>query len=120
VESGHHLGPECEKYMDSYLDVSWGYVMSCLPQTKSTWPSYYSWPETSAFQSAFYTTYRSHKFWKVPDPRLRFLLRKTIINKVISGYRDCLKERPEIEKKYSHKITSPDDMEKMLGELFEG
>ena len=121
---GHHLKltPECEKYIDSYLDVSWGHVLSCLPKSNFHGPIR-RWINTSTlakFQSAFDKTYNAQKLWKVPDPRLRSLLQKFIAKRVISGYRDYLKEHPELEKQVSGGSNSPEVMEKMLGELFEG
>ncbi|CAM0902348.1 unnamed protein product [Alopecurus aequalis] len=121
---GHHLKltPECEKYMDSYLDVSWGHVLFCIPKSNFPGPLR-RWINTSAlakFQSAFHKTYQTQKFWEVPDPQLRSLLRETITKKVIPGYRDYLKEHPELEKHAISGINSPEVMEEMLGELFEG
>jgi hypothetical protein len=67
----------------------------------------------------FHKIYKAQRFWKVPDPRLRSLLRRTIINRVILGYRYYLKHHPELEKQVNGGSSSPDVLEKMLGELFE-
>jgi hypothetical protein len=48
------------------------------------------------------------------------LLWETITKRVIPGYRGYLKEHPELEKHVSGGSSSPDDLEEMLGELFEG
>ncbi|XP_044320977.1 exocyst complex component EXO70H1-like [Triticum aestivum] len=126
IWSGHHSGlnlsPECEKYMDSYLDVSWGHVLSCIPHSNSRGP-FHCLINTSSlvkFQSAFHKTYQAQKFWKVLDPRLRDAMRRTITVRVISDYRDYLEEHPEVEKHVSSGSNSPDILEEMLGELFEG
>uniref|UniRef100_A0ACD5YUU6 Uncharacterized protein n=1 Tax=Avena sativa TaxID=4498 RepID=A0ACD5YUU6_AVESA len=120
----HHLKltPECEKYIDSYLDVSWGHVLSCIQKSNFHGPLRCRF-KTSAlakFQSDFYKTYRTQKFWKVPDPQLRSLLRERIRKRVISGYCDFLQEYPELEKHVSGGSNSPKIYEEMLGQLFEG
>uniref|UniRef100_A0A8R7TNU1 Exocyst subunit Exo70 family protein n=1 Tax=Triticum urartu TaxID=4572 RepID=A0A8R7TNU1_TRIUA len=116
------LTPQCEKYMDSYLDVSWGNVLSFIPKSNSHEPLG-RWIHTTSlakFQSAFHNTYQAQKFWKVPEPRLRSLLRETITKRVFPVYNDYLKEHPELEKCISDGSSSPKVMEEMLGELFEG
>ncbi|KAE8768350.1 hypothetical protein D1007_60169 [Hordeum vulgare] len=116
------LTPECGKYMDSYLDVSWGNVLSFMPKSNFHGPLR-RWIHTTSlakFQSAFDNTYQAQKFWKVPEPRLRSLLRETITKRVISVYDDYLKEHPELEKQVIGGSRSPDVLKEMLGELFEG
>uniref|UniRef100_A0A8R7PLM1 Exocyst subunit Exo70 family protein n=2 Tax=Triticum urartu TaxID=4572 RepID=A0A8R7PLM1_TRIUA len=117
--------PECEKYMDSYLGVSWGHVLSCIPKSNFHGPLHavHRWINTSSlakFHTAFNKTYQAQKFWKVPDPRLRSLLRETITNRVISAYNDYLKEHPELEKHVSGGSSSPTVLGEKLGQLFEG
>ncbi|KAE8768353.1 hypothetical protein D1007_60172 [Hordeum vulgare] len=108
--------------MDSYLDVSWGHVLSCI--TKSRFPGpIHCWINTSSlakFESAFHKMYQAQKLWKVPDPQLRDSLRRAIIERVISGYRDYLKEHPELKKHVGRESSSPEVLQAMLGELFEG
>jgi hypothetical protein len=62
----------------------------------------------------------TQRFWKVPDPQLRPLLRETIAKRVISCYRDYLKEHPELEKHVRGGSNSPQVLEEMLRQLFEG
>lgn len=116
------LTPECEKYMYSYFDASWGHVLSCIP--KSHFPGQiHRWISTSSlvkFESAFHQTHQAQKFWKVPDPRLRDVLRGAITQRVISGYRDYLEEHPELQTHVGRESSSPDVLKEMLGELFEG
>ncbi|KAM0855063.1 hypothetical protein ACQ4PT_050014 [Festuca glaucescens] len=125
--SGHHrrgleLTPECEQYMKSYLDVSWGHVLSCILQSDSLGQPKRRKKNSSLakFQSEFHKTYQAQKFWKVPDPQLRSLMRETITKRVIPGYRHYLQEHPELEKQDSGGSNSPEVLEEMLGELFEG
>ena len=108
--------------MDGYLDASWGHVVSCIPKSRS--PGLIrGWINTRSlakFESAFHETYQAQKLWKVPDPRLRDVLRRAIIERVIPGYRDYLKEHPLLEKQASDGSSSPEVLEEMLAELFEG
>ncbi|XP_048557521.1 uncharacterized protein LOC125538298 [Triticum urartu] len=121
-QSGLKLTPECEKYLDSYLDVSWERVVSYIPKSNFHGPLR-RWINTTSlakFHSAFDNTYQAQKFWKVPEPRLRSLLQETIIKRVISAYNNYLKEHPELEKSVSGRSNCPKVMEEMLGDLFEG
>lgn len=122
--SGRHWRPtpECENYMYSYLEVSWGHVLSCIPKSRFPGPLL-RWINTSSlskFESSFQKTYQAQKFWKVPDPRLRDELRRAITARVVSGYRDYLGEHPELEKHIGRESSSPEVLEEMLIELFEG
>jgi hypothetical protein len=122
-ESGNEwkLTTECQGYMDSYVDVSWAPVLSCIPKSHYPGPlgRWFTTSSLAKFQSVFHKIYKAQRFWKVPDPRLRSLLRRTIINRVILGYRYYLKQHPELEKQVNGGSSSPDVLEKMLGELFE-
>ncbi|KAF7019403.1 hypothetical protein CFC21_032579, partial [Triticum aestivum] len=116
------LTPECKKYMDSYIDVSWGHVVSCIPKSGFPGPIQ-RWINTSSvakFESAFHKTYQTQKLWKVPDPRLRDALRRAITERVISGYRDYLVVHLLLEKHVVRESSRPEVLEGMLGELFEG
>uniref|UniRef100_A0A0D9YFG4 Exocyst subunit Exo70 family protein n=1 Tax=Oryza glumipatula TaxID=40148 RepID=A0A0D9YFG4_9ORYZ len=66
-------------------------------------------------------TYKAQKLWKVPSPELRGRLRKTITERVVSGYREYLLEHPELKRLVSRgNSNTPADLEEMLAELFEG
>nr|BAJ95125.1 predicted protein [Hordeum vulgare subsp. vulgare] len=120
--SGCFIPSEYNKYMDSYLDVSWGRVLSCIPKSRFPGPIH-CWINTSSlakFESAFHKMYQAQKLWKVPDPQLRDALRRAIIERVISGYRDYLEEHPELEKHVGRESSSPEVLQAMLRELFEG
>uniref|UniRef100_A0ACD5YUU3 Uncharacterized protein n=1 Tax=Avena sativa TaxID=4498 RepID=A0ACD5YUU3_AVESA len=138
--------PECRKLRDSYLHVSWGHVLSHIRRTDfkdscldvSCGPLQFSIPKTpfggshqhrtssssliqvGKFESAFHKTYQTQKFWKVPEPQLRNMLREAIVGKVISEYRCYLEKDPELEEYISSRSSSPDALKEMLGELFEG
>uniref|UniRef100_A0A8R7PLE2 Exocyst subunit Exo70 family protein n=2 Tax=Triticum urartu TaxID=4572 RepID=A0A8R7PLE2_TRIUA len=117
--------PERDKYIDSYLDVSWGHVLSSISQSKISgllhrWVNTSSRNSLAEFKSALHKTYQAQKLWKVPDPQLRDALRKSIAERVITAYRNYLKEHPELEKYIGDEASNPEVLEEMLGEIFEG
>jgi hypothetical protein len=119
------LTVECKKYVGSYLDVSWGHVLSCIPKSNSPGPLL-CWINTTSlssldkFESTFNKTYQAQKFWKVPEPELRNVLRRAITERVVPSYCDYLKEHPELAEHVSRRNSTPEVLEEMLGQLFEG
>ncbi|XP_066372549.1 uncharacterized protein [Miscanthus floridulus] len=109
------LARKIENYIETYLQVSWAPVLSCLyNSTPLCMGRYYSCPPAK-FESEFQKTYNAQKFWKVPDPKLRRRLRVAVIDKVIPSFEKYLEYsgiRPS-------RIT-PHDLRDMLQELFEG
>lgn len=94
---------------------------SCLSSKSGLSP----WSNKSSplrkFELAFHETYTAQKLWKVPSPELRGRLRKTITERVVSGYREYLLEHPELKRLVSRgNSNTPADLEEMLAELFEG
>ncbi|VAH53841.1 unnamed protein product [Triticum turgidum subsp. durum] len=112
--------PSLRKYMDSYLEFSWGHVLSCIPKSRSPGLIHrlINTFSLAKFLSAFHEMYQAQKFWKVPDPRLRDAMRRAIIERVITGYRNYLEEHLELEKHVSRESSSLEVLEEMLG--FEG
>lgn len=111
-----------KRYIDCYFEVSWAHVLSCISEPNPG-PLLRRWNNGSSlakFESAFHQTYRLQRFWKVPSPELRRMLRRTITDRVISGYREYLEEHPELEKRIIFGKSTPDDLEELLGGLFEG
>jgi hypothetical protein len=108
------LTPKIEDYIKRYLQASWAPVMLSLKNdtTPGCFRSNLALPE---FDSEFQKTYTAQMLWKVPDPELRTRLRKAIVDEVVPGLRGYLEDS---------NITSPgvtpQEMEKMLLELFEG
>uniref|UniRef100_A0ACD5Z361 Uncharacterized protein n=1 Tax=Avena sativa TaxID=4498 RepID=A0ACD5Z361_AVESA len=142
---GYHwvLTTECKKFMDSYLGVSWGHVLSHIQITVfkgscldvSCGPVLFSIPkmcfsgsrqhhrkfsELAKFESAFHKTYQDQRFWKVPDPQLRAALRKAIVETVLPDYHRYLNKHPELQIHVNRGSSSPDMLKELLGELFEG
>jgi hypothetical protein len=108
------LTPKIEDYIKRYLQASWAPVMLSLKNdtTPGCFRSNLALPE---FDSEFQKAYTAQMLWKVPDPELRTRLRKAIVEEVVPGLRGYLEDS---------NITSPgvtpQEMEKMLLELFEG
>lgn len=125
------ITPECVKYLDRYLDVSWRHVTSrldCEPKLNFCGQlQHWKWMKSSlakfklaTFESALKKTYKAQKFWKVSDPWLRCALRRTIVEEVIWNYNYYMEEHPEVAEHVSGGSSSPDALEEMLRELFEG
>ena len=108
------LTRKVEDYMESYLQVSWAPVLSCLltPSPRCFGKNYSPLPK---FDSEFQKTYSSQKLWKVPDPELRKTLRRAITEKIISGYTKYIEDSNVTTLKFT-----PQNLEEMLQELFEG
>jgi hypothetical protein len=68
------------------------------------------------FESKFDKTYAAQKLWKVPDPELREELRTAIVHKVISAFTRFLQGSGV----GSSSKDTPEKLEEMLEELFEG
>jgi hypothetical protein len=102
-----------DRYIQSYLQVSWAPVLKCLHN-----PTCHCFTRDSPlpkFESKFQSTYAAQKHWKVPEPELRKTLRQAIIERVVSGFTEYLED--------NNSITSgvtPQELEEMLQELFEG
>jgi hypothetical protein len=121
VQNHWELPPESKKYIDCYFEVSWAHVLSCISESNpGPLRRWNNGSSLARFLSAFHRIYKLQKFWKVPSPELRRMLRKTITERVIAGYREYLEEHPELEKRIIFGNTTPDELEEMLGELFEG
>jgi len=104
-----------EGYMESYLQVSWASVLSCL---FNPMPPFYRRVKASPltkFESVFRKTYAAQKLWKVPDPELMKRLRKAITEKIMTGYTNFIEDNNVTTPK-----VIPQELEGMLQELFEG
>ncbi|CAL5050245.1 unnamed protein product [Urochloa decumbens] len=108
------LTDKVEGYMNSYMQVSWAPVLACLFNPTPGCFGKNSSPLPKV-ESEFRKTYITQKLWKVPDPSLRRRLRKAITGKIISGYTKYI---------HDNNVTSPSltpqELEDMLQELFEG
>ncbi|CAD6335319.1 unnamed protein product [Miscanthus lutarioriparius] len=102
-----------DRYIQSYLQVTWAPVLECLHN-----PTFRCFTRDSPlpkFESKFQSTYAAQKLWKVPDPELRKRLREAIIEKVVSGFKEYLEDHNSITRG-----VTPQEVEEILQELFEG
>jgi hypothetical protein len=102
-----------EGYMESYLQVSWAPVLSCLlnPTPLCFGRKYSLLPK---FEFEFQKTYTTQKLWKVPDPELKKTLRKAIIEKITRLYK-----LHRGQQNYHPKIQSP-GAERDVGRVVRG
>ncbi|CAL5040775.1 unnamed protein product [Urochloa decumbens] len=108
------LTGKVEGYMNSYMQVSWAPVLACLFNPTPGCFGKNSSP-LPKFESEFRKTYITQKLWKVPDPMLRKRLRKAIASKIISGYTKYIDDN-----NVTSTSLTPQELEDMLQELFEG
>ena len=112
------LAHKIDSYINSYLQVSWTPVLKPLHSHSS--PCCFFFMRYSAqhkFLSEFEKAYVEQKLWKVPDPELRKVLRTAIVDKVISAFTKFLEDGGVSA---SRVIVSPESLQEMLEELFEG
>ncbi|CAL4966304.1 unnamed protein product [Urochloa decumbens] len=110
------LTRQIDGYINSYLQAAWAPVLKPLHNHALCCFTVYS--TKHKFESRFEKTYAAQKLWKVPDPKLREELRTAIANKIISAFTSFL-EKPGCGTSASSKLT-PEKLEEMLKELFEG
>jgi hypothetical protein len=101
-------------YIYRYLQASWTPVLK--PLHNRTLCCFMRYSSLREFESKFDKTYAAQKLWKVPDPELREELRTAIVHKVISAFTRFLQDSGVGS---SSKVT-PEKLEEMLEELFEG
>jgi hypothetical protein len=107
------LTHKINRYIHSYLQVSWAPVLKCL--RNSTIHCFKRNSPLRKFQSKFQKTYAAQKLWKVPDTELRKRLREAIIGIVVSGFLEYLEDNNSITPG-----VTPQELQEMLQELFEG
>ena len=108
------LDRRIEDYIQAYLKLCWVPVLSGLlnPTPHCFGKSYSSLPK---FEYEFQKICTTQKLWKVPDPELRKTMRDAITTKIIPGYTRYIEDN-EVS---TIKLT-PQNLEEMLQELFEG
>ncbi|CAN6173665.1 unnamed protein product [Urochloa humidicola] len=102
-----------DEHMQSYLQASWEPVMSCLRHPTPLCLGRYS--PLAKFKLEFQKTSTAQMLWKVPDPELKRMLRKAIIDKVNSGFTKYMEDYNIITPK-----VTPQELEETLQQIFEG
>ena len=103
-----------EQYIESYIEVSWAPMLSCLSNPTPLCLGRNHSP-LSKFESESQKTYTTQKLWKVPDPELRKRPRKAVIEKIIPDYTRYIEDSKVTNPKFT-----PQELEEMLQELYEG
>ncbi|XP_066369358.1 uncharacterized protein [Miscanthus floridulus] len=111
------LARKLDSYINSYLQVSWTPVLKPLHSHSPCCFFFMRYSAQRRFLAEFEKTYLAQKLWKVPDPELRKVLRTTIVDKVISVFTKFLEDGGVSA---SRVIVSPESLQEMLEELFEG
>uniref|UniRef100_A0A0A9HA69 Exocyst subunit Exo70 family protein n=1 Tax=Arundo donax TaxID=35708 RepID=A0A0A9HA69_ARUDO len=105
-----------ERYMETYVDLSWGPVVSCLNTRKSMLGCCFNqYSNRVRFCLQFDSTYYNQEHWKVEDPPLREVVRRAVCNKVIPAYRTHFQKSKNVHERYN-----PELLEVQLMQLFEG
>ncbi|KAK3131777.1 hypothetical protein QOZ80_6AG0511300 [Eleusine coracana subsp. coracana] len=108
-----------EGYIKAYLEASWAPVVSRLVDTK---PAAVLRRRRTSRLSAFYSAVENacgaQRCWKVPNPVLRGILRKTVSENVVPAYRRYLEDHPA-ELEVADERTA-EELEQQLSDLFEG
>ncbi|KAJ0244843.1 Exocyst subunit Exo70 family protein [Hirschfeldia incana] len=80
------------QYLEKYEKMAWGDVIASVPGDSTA--------EAKAdealrrFNKAFEETYKKHKNWVVPDPKLRDEIKASIASKLMAGYTGFYKKYP--------------------------
>lgn len=108
-----------EQYMETYVDLSWGPVLSSLGTRTGMLSGCFSRPSSTArFCFQFDSTYYNQECWKVEDPRLREMVRRAVSNKIVSAYRAHFEKYRKVQRQYEW--YTPELLEAQLMQLFEG
>ncbi|RCV23265.1 hypothetical protein SETIT_4G285500v2 [Setaria italica] len=107
--------------IEYYLQVSWAPVLLCLHISHTPFQLGRYCSPLPKFDSEFLKTYEVQKFWKVPNPDLREVLRRAVTEKVVSGLTEYLRDSNTIcTVRTLGSSFTPQELEEMLQELYEG
>uniref|UniRef100_A0A0D9XTD8 Exocyst subunit Exo70 family protein n=1 Tax=Leersia perrieri TaxID=77586 RepID=A0A0D9XTD8_9ORYZ len=110
---------QIERHIKSYLDASWGNIVSCLEPTGGQRRNSLlrRLSVLVEFNALLQATYHTEKLWKINSPQLRSMLRNSVCGKVVSAYRLYLESQVKFETSATY---TPEDLEDLLQDLFEG
>ena len=111
-----------EGHIKGYMDASWAPVVARLNDASGgpKLPAVLRRRTTnrlSAFYSALENACSAQRCWKVPNPVLRGILRKTVSANVVPAYRRYQEDHPEVDVAIGR---SAEELEQQLSDLFEG
>jgi exocyst complex component 7 len=110
-----------EGYIKGYMAASWAPVVSRLDGSGAKQKPVAVLRRRNGRGSAFYSALENacsaQRAWKVPNPVLRGILRKTVSEEVVPAYRRYLEDHPDVE--VSDGRTA-EELQQQLSDLFEG
>ncbi|XP_044962261.1 exocyst complex component EXO70E2-like [Hordeum vulgare subsp. vulgare] len=109
---------QLKEHVSSFINISWESVMRCFHVKTSKIPIFSSLPTLRIFNLEFEKTYWTQKTWKVENPLLRSNMRTSVSEKLVQAYSTYL----ENHKNKAPKLMkyTPEDLEELLSDLFEG
>ncbi|VAI89136.1 unnamed protein product [Triticum turgidum subsp. durum] len=109
---------QMKDHISSFINISWESVMYCFHVKTNKIPIFSNLPTLQIFNLQFEKTYWTQKTWKVENPLLRSNMRKSVSEKLVQAYSTYLEKHKNKAPKLM-KYT-PEDLEKLLSDLFEG
>ncbi|EMS50656.1 hypothetical protein TRIUR3_03084 [Triticum urartu] len=109
---------QLKDHISRFINISWESVMYCFHAKTNKIQIFSSLPTLQIFNMEFEKTYWTQKTWKVENPLLRSNMRKSVSEKLVqaySTYLENLKNKAPKLMKYT-----PEDLEELLSDLFEG
>ncbi|XBI01301.1 hypothetical protein VPH35_130108 [Triticum aestivum] len=109
---------QLKDHISSFINISWESVMYCFHVKTNKISIFSSLPTLQIFNLEFEKTYWTQKTWKVENPLLRSNMRKSVSEKLVQAYSTYL----ENHKNKAPKLMkyTPEDLEELLSDLFEG
>jgi len=108
------LSDKVKEYKESYLQVSWAPLLKLLFNTKPV-PFWKNYNPQTMFESELRKTYNTQMLWKVPNYELKISLRKATTEIIRSGYTKYINDN-----NITTPRVTPQELEEMLQDLFEG
>uniref|UniRef100_A0ACD5WYX4 Uncharacterized protein n=1 Tax=Avena sativa TaxID=4498 RepID=A0ACD5WYX4_AVESA len=101
-----------------FIDISWESVMYCFHVKNNKIPIFSRLPTVQIFNLEFEKTYWIQKTWKIENPLLRSIMRKSLSEKLVQAYSSYLENNknkaPNLVK------YTPQGLGALLSDLYEG
>uniref|UniRef100_A0A0D9WWS5 Exocyst subunit Exo70 family protein n=2 Tax=Leersia perrieri TaxID=77586 RepID=A0A0D9WWS5_9ORYZ len=108
---------QVEYHIMRYLEHSWKPILSCLDTRNIILFPCFHLPPVTRFYTMLTSTCAEQKYWKIEDPELRQVVRKTVSSQVTQCYQAYLERNVKHQK---HAPCTYQELENKLMELFEG